>query len=251
MRKLITILGFFLLTISVSGQIINASATYRARASAGTYLTVLNDGNTKFWGMIGDGGATYLTLDGTAVTAWQDQSGNNNDLAQATGSRQPVYDSGNGEIDMNGDAGTDDYLSVAVTTDQPFTVYAVIRSNVRTNSHYLLYFNNISTSCVSVGDADNIIRLVSATTLTHSSAAVGSYGLITAICNSTSSYIQWNAASATTGDAGTNGSSIIRVGGASNSMQSSIKEYIFRAGSDSEANRILIQNYLNSKYSIY
>jgi hypothetical protein len=45
MRKLITILGFFLLTLSVSGQIINASATYRAQVSAGGYPEMINHGD--------------------------------------------------------------------------------------------------------------------------------------------------------------------------------------------------------------
>ena len=53
---------------------------------------------------------TGITLNGSDVSGWNDQSGNNNHAAQTTASRQPVYDSGN--IKFNATADNDHRLDL-------------------------------------------------------------------------------------------------------------------------------------------
>lgn len=249
MKKLLIIPLLFLF-ISLEGQIIRANAFARAQGSTRTYTDVLTDGNTKGWYMIGDGSATYLSLSGTDVTNWQDQSGSNNDLTNGTSAEQPDYDSGNAEIDINADAGTDDNLQkTSVAVNQPYTAYAVLRQNVRSNAKVMLYWNVNTFLRMTASDAN--IELYLGASLTDTHAAVGAYGIVTIVGNGANSVVQWNAQTATTGNAGTTAGDVIRVGAGSNSAQFSIKEYIYRAGADSESDRTLVRNYLNAKYSIY
>ena len=57
---------------------------------------------------------TPVTADSDVVGAWEDKSGNGNDLTQVTTANKPLYKTGqaNGKAVIRGD-GTDDYLSVS------------------------------------------------------------------------------------------------------------------------------------------
>lgn len=63
-----------------------------------------------------------ITLNGTDVSAWGDQSSNNNHAVQATDDRQPAYS--NGDVDFDG---TDDRLELGTVLNLgTFTICAVV-----------------------------------------------------------------------------------------------------------------------------
>lgn len=228
-------------------MIINARNFARAQGSARTWTDVYNDGNTK-GDYIAD--TSNLTLSGTNVTAWADETANGYNLTNGTASEQPLWDAANSEVDFNPDAGTDDNLQrSSVTINQPFTFYVVFRTNVRAGLR-VLYFNT-ATYFSTNNTGDNYLWLYAGTGLTDNHASVGSYQIVTGIYNGASSSLQVNEQAVSTGNAGTNAGAVIRMGAGSNSEQFSIKRLIVRDGADSDADKLLMIRYLNSLYSVY
>ena len=260
MRKLITILGFFLLTISVSGQIINASATYRARVSGEIVIpdSVQSGYYTRGWYEVGDGSATYMTLDGSVLTAWKDLSGNSNDLVNAAGTDRPTWDSGNLEIDFDG---ADDYLSDAsFAYNQPITVYAVINIVAGATSDDIFRINTASNGKFQIqsGDPNNILILLGGGSFFSTGASAfawDTYYIFRTVFNndvSNGSKIQINANAATTGTLATASAIVFQLPSESGSTpQMSVKAVIIRTTLDDATTQTAIVNYLNAKYSVY
>ncbi len=71
--------------------------------------------------------ATGITLNGSDVSAWNDQSGNNNHAVQTTASRQPEYNSLNDNVEFNVSADDDERLDLTSNIDLgQFTIIACI-----------------------------------------------------------------------------------------------------------------------------
>ena len=106
---------------------------------------------------------TEITLNGSDVSGWNDQSGNNNHAAQATASRQPEYDSG--EIKFNIDADNDHRLDLTSNIELgQFTIVACLEvSHIET----IGLMGSASDNCLRFhqgGDVDRISLLLPSTT---------------------------------------------------------------------------------------
>ena len=95
-----------------------------------------------------------ITLNGSDVSAWADQSGNGNDADQTTPADQPAYEASGGPNSkpcVTFDSGNTEYMNIAGMTDasNDYTIFAVINeldgsagvtenifSTSTTNSHY-------------------------------------------------------------------------------------------------------------------
>jgi hypothetical protein len=105
---------------------------------------------------------TSTTTDGNPISQWNDQSGNSHNLAQASGSLQPLYKAAiqNGMPVVRFD-GSNDYLQVAFTQALPVEVFAVgaykaafggaavfLCSQVNTNR--MMFYRSASTNMIFV-----------------------------------------------------------------------------------------------------
>lgn len=81
---------------------------------------------------------TNITLNGSNVSEWGDNSSNGNNLRQATASRQPAYNSGNIHFDE-----TDDRMEMGteltLTTASGFTILAVISTDSTSVANQTLF----------------------------------------------------------------------------------------------------------------
>lgn len=80
------------------------------------------------YGQLKTGVSSYVTGT-TNASAWLDQSGNGNNLAQATGSKQPAILAGGLSFD-----GTDDTMSATFTLEQPYTLFMRVKLGAYDNS---------------------------------------------------------------------------------------------------------------------
>lgn len=95
---------------------------------------------------------TGITLNGSSVSNWADQSGNSNDAAQATAGRQPNYGSGDIRFD-----GTDDRFDLTSQISlSAFSTFMVINPDAIAS---MGVFGSAANQCVRVhqgGDGDRV-----------------------------------------------------------------------------------------------
>ncbi|MAN64455.1 MAG: hypothetical protein CMI60_21190 [Parvibaculum sp.] len=95
---------------------------------------------------------TGITLNGSSVSSWADQSGESNNAAQATSSRQPNYGSGDIRFD-----GTDDRFDLTSQISlSSFSTFMVINPDATAS---MGVFGSASNQCIRVhqgGDADRV-----------------------------------------------------------------------------------------------
>lgn len=204
-----------------------------------------------------------ITL-GTGISAWADQSGNGNNLVQATGTKQPAYVASGGANNTaysDGDA-TDDYLRATFTLNQPEHVFIVAQKGVPTAVNPTLMD----------GAAGNLMRFWwsgaapgSDTVLTASSNGVNllttthptsflNWSCIEAQFNGASSKLRVNDVSYTTGDmgAGNAGGLILHIFGDTTSApsNSNIAEAIIYNRILAAAEITQVREYVRGRYGI-
>jgi len=152
--------------------------------------------------------------DGDAVSGWDDQTDNNNDLSQPTTSNQPTYKTGvingNPVVRFNG---TDEFLDVSFSTlSQPFSIFYVgaLRSSSYSSQRTFIdsESSNFTQFYVEPGGNYEIFagkRLESSTGATNNNIING------AVFDGTNSAIRVSG-SETTGNPGTNGLNGITLG---------------------------------------
>jgi hypothetical protein len=92
------------------------SLRLKTRVSSGFSLTDVDD--LQVWLKNNTG----FTLNGALVSAWADQSGNNNNATQSTETNQPLKSGGGIDLD-----GTDNFMTLGTALDlNGFTIFAVI-----------------------------------------------------------------------------------------------------------------------------
>src|SRR3990167_10773509 len=139
-----------------------------------------------------------ITETGQGVSTWADQSGEGNDLLQATDGARPPKQS-DGSILFNG---TDEYLKcVAFTLNRPYSIYWLGKQVTWTSVDRFYYGNTSAAFVVQQITASPQIRL--ADTLhnigTSSDLAIDTYGVIFASQTGTTGTMQVNDNTAITG----------------------------------------------------
>jgi len=105
---------------------------------------------------------TGITLNGSNVSKWDDQSGNNVHLTQSTATQQPSYNSGNLGFDRVNDKMSMD-SNIALTT---FTIFMVISTDTTSSNNQTLLvvlYLTVKTSLgmtLLYGDLDLVVVLL-------------------------------------------------------------------------------------------
>jgi hypothetical protein len=204
------------------------------------------------------------STDGTAVATWADSSPNGYDLAQGTGSLQPLYQTNevNGLACLEFD-GTDDYLvntAAAFDVAQPFTVYQVLKQRTWTDTDWIWDSNTASEAgLLQLGTTPGVqIWAGSSFVATNSHLTLDTWAVVTVIFNGASSSVRVDHATAnrtpTTGNPGTTGIENGFVLGAQKDFSSasaiSVAEWICYSGSASAGDQTSVRAYLGTKYGI-
>ena len=196
-----------------------------------------------------------VTLSGSDVTTWADQSGNGKD-ATASGTARPTYQSGgiNGMPAISFNGTTNRMTGSQVLTTHPATVFAVVQFSVGQEigsifqqSGFALYrgFNSGSSLEFRIF---NGVNLTSSNTIPNGTAV-----LLEGIANGASSFLFSNGVQRASGDAGTSAISgsyeLASNSGSPRTMV--IAEILVYSTNLGTGDRQLVENYLNEKYAIY
>ncbi|KKP52070.1 MAG: hypothetical protein UR43_C0015G0006 [candidate division TM6 bacterium GW2011_GWF2_33_332] len=241
MKKILLIFSFLIATLIGSGQnaiplgVINSQGEVTGVA-APACLTDVN--TTKGWYDFEVG----VTLSGSEVTQWDDQSGNGNHLVGAASYRPDLTATG---ILFNGSS--DQLRDVTMALSQPIIVYAVMIQVTHTNADYL--FDVGAGVSVRQTTLSGQVQLNSGgSSFSQSGTPINSYAIYRILWNGASSKMVYNT-TAQTGTVGADGGTYFRIskdGVDGGNME--VKEVIVRNTTDYEAD---ILSYLNTKYSIY
>lgn len=216
------------------------------------YPYPLDDGNTVGFYMIGDGSSTYMTKNASDfVSNWKDLSGNSHDLLQATGTKQPLYQSAGILFD-----GVDNFLKTAAFTwNQPEMIYAVLKQ-ITWNDRILWDGNSQDTMYLSQHTATPKVNIYAGSYLASDNAnlAVGTFAVVRALYNGANSSLQINDTKATAGNVGAlnaGGFTLANRGSVTNFYTNiQVKEIILRKTADDAATQQAIYNYLKAKYGL-
>lgn len=129
---------------------------------------------------------TGITVTGSGVSTWADQSGNGKDFTQTTDSKRPAKQAG-GEITFDGAAHV--MHTGAITLNQPVTIYMLMKHITWTGGDYI--FDGIT------GAKPNLqqngfsprLQLSAGTSLTNASFTLNTYGVLVAVLNGESSVL--------------------------------------------------------------
>lgn len=243
------------------------------RILPGLLLTVMNQGvafspsqiaNQKQWLDFSDvsllfqdeAGTTPVTADGQAIGKAVDKSGQNNHATQATPTAVYKANIKNGR-GMGLGNGTNSLLVTTFGADipQPFSMFAVVKPVVIGNNHLIggrIDTSTNTSSGVIATDATPKIYTYSGTNLLDGAAAANFY-IISVVANGASSTIRVNS-SVTNGDAGTR---VLRqlgfFGNARAALWSNcyIGEFVLYTAGLLAADLVNLENYLNSRWSVF
>jgi hypothetical protein len=196
-----------------------------------------------------------LTLSGTDVSTWADQSGNGKD-ATASGTARPTYQSSgiNGMPAISFNGTTNRMTGSAVLTARPATIFAVVNFSVSQNIGAIFQQTNFILYRGFNGGASTEFRLFNGTDLTSSNTIPNNTPvLLEAIANGASSTLFSNGVQRASGNAGTSaisdGYELASFSGSPRTIV--IAEIIVYNTNLGASDRQLVEDYLNTKYSIY
>jgi len=151
----------------------------------------------KLWCRFNQG----ITVTGSDVDQWDDVSGNENHLKQATALDKPQKQA-DGSILFDG---IRQFLKAdAFTLVQPETIYILFKQITWVNTDRVFDGNIISGGTLQQTSATPQLRIFSGSAVGNVSLALDTYGIISSVFNSTNSVIQLDNNTPVTGDAGTN-----------------------------------------------
>jgi hypothetical protein len=200
-----------------------------------------------------------LWVDGDTGTgaSWTDQSGSNNHLLQATGSKQPIIQSsvGNGHKAFRFD-GIDDTMQAAFTLVQPETIFLVVRSVVIGAPSSDTLIDGVTNLSMFVGsDTTPQLQAYDGTSLVYAAnAANKTFECLCITFNGASSNIRRKRASVASGNAGTSlnasGVSIGCAGGGGRPSNTDYAAVIVYNSALSASNIALVESYLTVRFAL-
>ena len=199
------------------------------------------------------------------VETWYDQSGNSNDVEQATASRQPkIVNSGSLVTDANGHPELDfasDFLSKTAFTqgdlEQPNNTFTVAKLNTNDDANRKLYDGTVGNKrnmlfLGTVGSGQ--FGLYSQIIIYTGETATNDKHLFSGLHNGASSELFINSVSKASGNTGAYSMSGINIAknhsNDTNFWGGQIQELIIY-NSNQSSNRVAIENNINNHYSIY
>lgn len=245
MKKLLLLITGLLLLFSVEGQILRYS-NYTAPVTppSGDPPACLST-NTFAW-YVAD--SDYLTLSGSAVSQWDDISGNENHLEQATAENQPTFSTD--EITFDG---SNDLMVASISsTALPVTIYAVFTLESFVAYSYKRLFDFSNTNYLVQGDSSpsmNIGSLNDAST----AISVGNRQIFVVHLNGTTASFYIDDDAGVSGDMESGNLLAINIGSRyPNNYYANVSyaEIIVRTVNDNSTDEAAIWNYLNTKYSL-
>jgi hypothetical protein len=188
---------------------------------------------------------TGITITGSGVSQWDDQSGNGRHLLQATDANRPQKQA-DSSILFDGVAY---FLKCnAFTLPQPVSLYLLMKQVTWTAGTGICDGNAVSTGLLINRTASPQFALnVGADAAINGNLAVGSYGVVAAQFNGASSSLQINNTAATTGNPGSTAMGGFTLGArGSNTVFANIqaKEAILFAAAHDATQRARVINYL-------
>lgn len=212
-----------------------------------SFPSILIDGNTVAWY---DAAESYITKDGSdLVSQWDDRSGNDNHLLQATATNQPLWSSDGVLFD-----GVDNYLRALFTIEQPEFIYTVLKQVTWVTSGRIFDGStSVSGLLYQTGSSPNIVAHAGSASSPNTNLAVDTFGIIRLLFNGASSKLIVNDTTPITGDFGSSDMDGLTLGARGDEVtfgNIEVKEMIIRKIADSSTDEGLIYDYLKAKYSL-
>jgi hypothetical protein len=232
-------------------------------STAGSTLIANYSGDT---GLFKDTGTTYCTASGDAIYQWQDQSGNNFHLSQATLANRLAYYpnqlNGLPTVRLNGTTSYMENQSAMYSTWPAITVFVLIKPTTVTTAGTWIDAYNASTTLgryvIRTGFTSGYVSWYAGSFVQGPAATASAWNKIDAVFNGSSSYCRNNGGSdvgpsnigTTASPFGGYGIRIGQGGSGGTFASGDIAEIIYASGTLTSAVRTQVDAYLQRKWGI-
>lgn len=185
--------------------------------------------------------------DADPVGTWTDSSGLGNNATQGTAGFKPLYKVGilNGKPVVRFD-GTDDKIGPTLTVAQPDTIFIVLSNNGVNDKHFV---DTSGANRQLIGVSGGVQTMYAGGALVSGPDSVTAFQILTGVFNGTSSKLYRNGQQIGAGNAGTNSSTDILIGGIGGAFMDCAEVLICEALlSDSQLRGV--HKYLGQKYAL-